>query len=318
MFKCPYCGSGLSKSILNDEKPVCQGCTHSFSRTNGFLSFIEMDASNCEFSGVESDLDFLEHEDYTTRARFRRYFVPLLKGEGLGRDSRILCLGCGGGTDVDELQKNGFHKTFGIDISWRCQWWETHDGDPEALFVADGRSLPFEEQYFDVIISLGVIEHVGAIGGTGDLYQDYEEERNRFVAEALRVMKKEGKLILACPNRTFLVDFQHNISRKKFFKQLAIKTGISVHSPFDRFLLSYGDVINHARSVSPDIGIFPLPLYNYLGLAFRNSPMLRPLSAFFKSYFLVLDMLPAFIRMSFINPYMVCILSNKFPSKRGK
>jgi len=272
------------------------------------MVFIKRETLEYEYSGVESDLDFLEHEEYTTRSRFRRYFLPLLRSWGLGHGTRILNLGCGGGTDVDELRENGYPNTYGIDIGWRSQWWEEHGGSPEHLFVADGRNLPFEDQYFDVIISLGVIEHVGAVGGTGELYPNYEENRIRFIGEALRVMKNGGRLILSCPNRTFPVDFQHKISRMGFFKKLQFRTGISVHSPFYHFLLSYGDVIRHARCVSPDIRIFPLPVHNYLGFAFRNSPMLRPLANYFKAYLNMLDVFPESIRMSFLNPYMVCML----------
>ena len=308
MFICTDCKSHLPHSILSNEQVSCPVCSKTFFRTDGFLVFIDPDSFDSEYGGMKNDMEFLKHEDYTTRKRFQRYFIPLFKELNIKFDARILCLGCGGGGDVDVLHKSGFPYTYGIEIGWRTFWWKSRNGSSKHLFCADGRNLPFDKETFDIIISLGVIEHVGAVGTTSKLYSDYENSRVQFIGEAVRTLKKNGRLILACPNRTFPFDFQHNISKSKFFMQMAAKTGISVHSPFNNLLLSYQDVRKHALSVSNDLKLSPLPVYKYLGLNFYNSPKLKPFSKIFDNYLFLLDKFSKSMRMSFLNPYMICEL----------
>ncbi|WJW76304.1 class I SAM-dependent methyltransferase [Thiohalobacter sp. IOR34] len=260
---------------------------------------------------MASDTDFLEQEDETTRQRFRRYFVPLLEQWGVTGSDRILCLGCGGAADVFELQSNGFRQTYGIDMGWRAVWWGEHGLDPRYLCLSDGRTLPFEDETFDVVISLGVIEHVGAVGETAELYPDYEASRIRFLREATRVLKKDGNLVIACPNRGFPIDFQHNISRVKFLQDVASKTGLSFHSPWNPFLPSYADIRNYLCHLDGDYSVRPLAVANYLGLAFRNSPLLKPVSGLFRLYLQLIDRLPSFLMMTGLNPYLLANITRK-------
>src|SRR4051795_5745745 len=58
--------------------------------------------------------------------------------------------------------------------------------------TADGRSLPFEDEAFDVAFSNAVVEHVGG-----------REEQRRFVAELCRVAPR---VFLSTPNRWFPVE----------------------------------------------------------------------------------------------------------------
>ena len=59
---------------------------------------------------------------------------------------------------------------------------------------ADGRTLPFEDNHFDVVHSSAVLEHVGST-----------EMQRRFVSELMRVAKR--KVFLTTPNRWFPVEF---------------------------------------------------------------------------------------------------------------
>lgn len=309
MLRCLSCKHALPKEIFTMQEPKCPDCLNPIPRSHNFLSFMQRSNSLENYEDIKEDTDFLKQEDDSTSDRFNRYFLPLLKSWRVDSGSNILCLGCGGGADVDALSNNGFKESYGVDFGWRSQWWEKQGRDPQRMFVIDGNDLPFEDRSFDIIISLGVIEHVGAIGSSAELHSDYKQRRKYFVMEALRVLKDGGSLIIACPNRICPIDFQHNISRSKFFGRLAEKTGVSIHSPFNRFLLTYRDIMEYAQLVFPEIGMRLLPVNNYLGLAFRKSAFLRSLSKAFKLYLAVLDRAPVFVRGSFLNPYMLCVLS---------
>jgi SAM-dependent methyltransferase/uncharacterized protein YbaR (Trm112 family) len=55
-------------------------------------------------------------------------------------------------------------------------------GKPLPLVCADGRALPFKTGSFDVVVSIGVLEHI--------------TEPNALVKEMARVLKPEGKMLL--------------------------------------------------------------------------------------------------------------------------
>ena len=304
LFRCPKCKSNLNSFKVKDFQ--CQSCGAEFAVINNFISFIDKKYLPVNYETTQSDIEFLTQEGQTTRDRFNRYFIPLFQKLGLKKDCAILCLGCGSGDDVETFIAARFKNTFGIDMGWRSDWWQKNSRDPEHFFIADGRKLPFSDGSFDVVISLGVIEHVGAIGDSAELYPDVKEQRLDFIREACRLLKNDGRFILACPNRLFPIDFQHNISQSQYFKLLGDKFGMSFHSPFNPMLLSYSDIAGYCNDIGKNYSVIPLPQTNYLGLKFRNSPFLKPFSWICRLIFRLLDMMPKKVRESFLNPYMLC------------
>ena len=103
------------------------------------------------------------------------------------RIDRILDLGCGFG-GVTKVAANFFSakEAYGVDIN------------PDRLKVAESRGvrttradinmdkLPFPPDYFDLVISNGVIEHL--------MFYD------NLITESYRVLKKGGHLLLTLPN----------------------------------------------------------------------------------------------------------------------
>ncbi|MBE0596623.1 MAG: class I SAM-dependent methyltransferase [Desulfuromonadales bacterium] len=311
MLICPECNNSLDFTADLSGDITCRECSRTFCRTNGFISFDNESFAASQDYLANNDDAFIAAEDEATEARISRYFVPQLRRLGLESDARILCLGCGGGADVAALRALGYQNAFGVEMGWRSVWWKSRGRDADSLFIVGGNALPFQDDFFDLIICLGVIEHVGAIGSGAQLYPDYREIRQRFLAEAVRVLSKNGKIILSCPNRTFPVDFQHNISKSTVFKKVAAKTGVSFHSPRHRFLNSYQDIRAIASTVSDSLIVEPMPVAGFLGLSFKKSPYLRPLSSLFDQYLAVLDKMPSTLRMSFFNPYMITLIHHR-------
>jgi SAM-dependent methyltransferase len=119
------------------------------------------------------------------RRLFAEHFPPLpglriLKSDlwDEARNTRILAWASGQGANA-----------FGIDISpptvKRAR--AAFDGTPLHGAVADVRDLPFDDDSFDAVYSMGTIEH----------FLDYE----RAVAEMARVLRPGGRAIVGVPNR---------------------------------------------------------------------------------------------------------------------
>lgn len=76
---------------------------------------------------------------------------------------RILDVGCGNGRHVTFLQEQGFD-VYGIDISKEAieiaKAWLARKGLKADLRVGDIEKLPFDDRYFDVVISLEVLDHI--------------------------------------------------------------------------------------------------------------------------------------------------------------
>jgi ubiquinone/menaquinone biosynthesis C-methylase UbiE len=112
-------------------------------------------------------------------------------------DERVLDVGCGNGFLVNELAKRLTDgRAIGIDL------WKTEAGHQAAdvagrnaqlegvadrvqIRNADARSMPFEDESFDVIVSSLMLHHAGG-----------DDDRNRVLKEMVRVLRPGGTLLL--------------------------------------------------------------------------------------------------------------------------
>ena len=96
---------------------------------------------------------------------------------------RVLDIGCGLGRMLKYFNRRGA-RAFGIDITPVVL-----QKIPEKTFpvsVGDARSLPFRSNSFDLVFSLGVVEHF--------------RETPQAISEHLRVCKGGGRVIVIVPN----------------------------------------------------------------------------------------------------------------------
>jgi SAM-dependent methyltransferase len=119
----------------------------------------------------------------------------------------VLELGCGDGERTELFYE--FSRVIGVDVVNRVS------GERKNKFVfvlADATRLPFKEDTFDGVVSFDVIEHL--------------EEDKRFVYEAFRVCKQEGKLIIGTPNRLRLSNRLRALIGKKVVYPYTLGPGV--------------------------------------------------------------------------------------------
>lgn len=105
------------------------------------------------------------------------------------RGTRFLDIGCGDGL-LCHLVKDKYEQVYGIDISPRAVEIAKSRGINAERVNLNTDALPFEDNYFDTVVCLDVIEHVF--------------DPVRLLAEINRVLKTGGTSIVSAPNiRTF-------------------------------------------------------------------------------------------------------------------
>ncbi len=89
------------------------------------------------------------------------------------------------------LQQEFGAETFGIDLN------PVAGSDVENFVLADGGRLPIEDGVFDVVFSMGLVEHFATF-----------QLRRRLVSESVRVTKpRTGLIWLEHPNMNFSLDW---------------------------------------------------------------------------------------------------------------
>ncbi len=104
--------------------------------------------------------------------------------DDLKEGERVLDLGCGNGRWFPVFREKKV-EYFGVDFSKKLVQIAKEKFPESNFLVADALNLPFPENFFDKIYSIAVLHHIPS-----------EIFRIKFLKEAKRVLKKEGKLIL--------------------------------------------------------------------------------------------------------------------------
>jgi ubiquinone/menaquinone biosynthesis C-methylase UbiE len=135
----------------------------------------ELERGKEQRGNLQTNLDFLAQTD-------------LLKG-----GDRILEIGCGIGTVVHELSKQGYD-AIGTDISPVAIEYGLKKYAPIKLEAQPAEELPYEDEAFDVVLSFDLFEHIARI----DLH----------VSEVRRVLKGGGYYLFQTPNKCSNVIFE--------------------------------------------------------------------------------------------------------------
>jgi len=212
---CPKC-----KNLLEGQYDLsCIPCGARYPILSGIADFSGGTYYDEFTPGQQLTIDHLrglENEIAGTAARINEFYVPWIR-QIFGQGSlRVLDCGCGNGLSVDLLNAAGFD-AWGNDLSSlrKHQWLDRQF--PSRLVVADSRSLPFPDSFFDVVIASGIIEHLGVIETGTPAYSvsplpDKDEQRLMFLRELARIVAPHGRIFLDFPNGAFPIDFWHGRS----------------------------------------------------------------------------------------------------------
>ena len=142
-------------------------------------------------------------------------YLDWFGGESSGT---LLDIGCGTGYTLMELKKRGW-KTYGIEIEKKMVEKAKSLG-LDQVKEGDAVKLPWSQNKFDAVLMLDVLEHV--------------REEEKALAEAYRVLKQGGILILNCPAYNWLWSYHDDSAKhmrrytRRQLKQKVIKTGFSI------------------------------------------------------------------------------------------
>lgn len=253
---CPHCRCALTSggAAATDVVLRCSGCARTYPVDDGIADFAEGNYYD-EFDETSVIPD--EHaaglalEEMGTRARISRFYEPLVRSRA-GERARVLDLGCGNGLAVDVFAAGGID-AWGADLSALRKWQWKQRVRRERLVVANALRTPFADGYFDVVISSGVLEHIGVEERGGESYSvrplpERDALREAFCAEVFRITKPGGVIFLDFPNGSFPVDFWHSNATG----------GARVHALSEGFLPKYGEVARYFSSLGADVRVKPL------------------------------------------------------------
>lgn len=151
------------------------------------------------------------------------------------RDADIVELFCGRGNGMVALQRLGFSRLEGVDLSPRLI--AQYKGSANCI-VADCRKLPFDDRSKDALIVQGGLHHLPNL--PADLDQTFSEMQ--------RVLRKGGRAVFVEPWRTPFLDFVHFVSEVPIVRRLSAKmdafaTMVENEIPTYRQWLSQPEVI---------------------------------------------------------------------------
>lgn len=300
MLVCPIDRSGLTRS---DHQLECRVGGHRYGRgAHGYLELARPDSPVLTIASTSSDC---AHIQESGGERVYREFLSdwLRAGSRAAGPSRILDAGCGLGVAVDRACADG-HIAVGLDMSGVAGFWRSAGRSADHFVVGAVSELPFADDAFDVAWTLGVMEHVGTTTGHLTLAADWRAERAAFVRELLRVVRPGGRILLACPNKSFPIDIQHGPTDEQTQARLRARIfrrfGVNIHPIWgDYHLPSYRDV---HRWFGRD-RVRALPLRGYFGFSALDRPGVPAVGANAARWWV--ESMPAPFRRTGLNPYVL-------------
>ena len=235
----------------------------------------------------------------------KNYLPKLFSSLNIDKKASVLDVGCGIGKMVETLREIGYD-AYGLEPGGRYNEIDQEMRKFICNCYADDY-LKISNKKYNVVMSFGVIEHVGTTDGHDSLSPDFLDYRYRFIEDQIKLLKPGGFLLVHGPNRLFPFDFQHGshsygflpiLKKKLSFVKLLQKLTIPWHRK--NYLVSWNDIfkickrINSKTNPSVSFSYFCPKQDNLLGLSSferRNN-----LKTIFRIYTKFVDSMPTNIR----------------------
>src|SRR5260370_27375704 len=167
-------------------------------------------ASPAEKSTPSPDAGEAAYLRFETPEQEMRKFIQRLNRLGAPRwprDAEIVELFCGRGNGLAALERLGFTKIEGVDLSPRLI---AQYRGPAKCIVGDCRKLPFAGRSKDVLIVQGGLHHLSTL--PEDLDQTFSETR--------RVLRRDGRVVFVEPWLTPFLKLVHWVSENPLARRL--------------------------------------------------------------------------------------------------
>lgn len=112
-------------------------------------------------------------------------YIFYLKSFLKNKNDSFMDIGCGNGNVLIPLMNDDYKNIYGCEIS-KLFVKSAKKRGLKNVFWYDGNKIPISDNYFDVVGSFGVLEHT--------------ENPINFLEEHLRIVKKDGYVLVTCPN----------------------------------------------------------------------------------------------------------------------
>ena len=133
-----------------------------------------------------------------------RKFTRRFRQVGAGKwssDSRILDLFCGRGNALKALERMGFHRLEGVDLSERLL---AQYSGPARLYVGDAADLKLDDGCVDIVVVQGGLHHLPTL----------ESDLEKVLSEIHRVLKTDGRFVLIEPWETLFLKVIHSMCER--------------------------------------------------------------------------------------------------------
>lgn len=219
----------------------------------------------------------------------------------------ILDCGCGNGLTVDILRQHQID-AWGIDAGrGRHRQWQVRQSGPQLL-SANALRLPFADAAFDVMLSSGLVEHIGIWEAEAEGYHsrrlpDCDAQRIQFVRELARVTKADGFILIDHPNGAFPADFWHG----------GEAGSIRWHRTHGDMLPDFPEISAYFRTADAALKLVSLSPVRRLKFQKVSAHWYgRVFAPMMKTWLKMMDsQRMSFMARSFMNPYLVTVATRR-------
>ncbi len=250
LLACPACGATLDRQASG---VVCRSCLATYTCLDG--GYLNLMPPSSTIAHTPFD-DYLAEQVSHGAARAERWLVRQVVAD----DRRALDVGCGTGSiGMSIAALHPMLDVWGVDLPGNLPGWKAAGADLQRVVAGSALDLPFESGRFDVVWSLGVLEHIGEPAPASERRAD----RLRYLSEMLRVVRPGGRVIIVAPHKWFPLDPAHDWSTTAVGHRFFERTHLCVHRTWGPHpLMSYREVRRMARSAGA-VRVRPLSLADY-------------------------------------------------------